>query len=45
MLHRRLLSAGVAVAGLVMLLGSAAAQSPNSYPSKPISLIVPFRRG
>ena len=45
MLHRRLLSAVVAAAGLAGLLGPAAAQTPDSFPSKPITLVVPFQAG
>jgi tripartite-type tricarboxylate transporter receptor subunit TctC len=45
MLHRRLLSAVVAIAGFAGLLGPASAQTPDSFPSKPITLVVPFQAG
>jgi tripartite-type tricarboxylate transporter receptor subunit TctC len=46
MLHRRLLSAALVAAGLLGWLAPAAsAQEAGAFPTKPISLIVPFQAG
>ena len=45
MLRRLLVSAAAAAAGLAGLLVPALAEAPNSFPSKPITLIVPFIPG
>ena len=44
MLRRLLIAAAVAAAGLAGFQAPALAQAPDSFPSKPITLIVPFSR-
>lgn len=45
MLRRLLISAAVAAAGLAGFLVPALAEAPDAFPSKPITLIVPFQAG
>jgi tripartite-type tricarboxylate transporter receptor subunit TctC len=45
MLGRLTFSAAVTVAALVGFLSPASAESPDAFPSKPITLIVPFQAG
>jgi tripartite-type tricarboxylate transporter receptor subunit TctC len=44
-MFRRLFSAAVAAAGLAGLALSASAESPSEFPTKPVTLIVPFPAG
>ncbi len=45
LLHRVLAVAAAAVAGVAALIAPAFAESPNDFPSRPITLIVPFQAG
>jgi tripartite-type tricarboxylate transporter receptor subunit TctC len=45
MLRRLLILAAVAAAGLAGFQAPASAQAPDSFPSKPITLIIPFQPG
>src|SRR5258708_5696554 len=45
MLRRLLILAAVAAAGLAGLLAPASAEEPSAFPSKPITLIIPFQPG
>jgi tripartite-type tricarboxylate transporter receptor subunit TctC len=45
MLRRLLISAAVAAAGLAGFQAPASAEEPSAFPSKPITLIIPFQPG